>query len=99
MHVVQFLIATEAEVADYVTRGAIGIIAGHFIERQGAAVLGPLDDWLIGADHATLAEMIGLLVLSGLHKAETTRAALRGGFVDHLVVDLKLAEVLLSAEA
>jgi len=53
---------------------------------------------LIGADHATLAEMIGLLVVSGLHKAAATRAALRGGFVDHLVVDVKLAEALRSAE-
>ncbi|MGO4853573.1 sugar-binding transcriptional regulator [Phaeovulum sp. W22_SRMD_FR3] len=96
-HVVQFKIATEAEISDYVKRGAIGIIAGRFIDPEGAPVLGPLDDRLIGADHATLAAMNGLLVVSGLHKAEATIAGLRGGYANHLIVDLELAEVLLAA--
>lgn len=94
-HVVQFQIATVADVADYVARGAVGIIAGRFIDRDGAPVLGALDARLIGADHATLRRMTGMLVVSGLEKAEPTRAALRGGYANHLIVDLPLAEALL----
>lgn len=94
-HVVQFKIATEADVADYVRRGAVGIIAGRFIDETGAAILGPLDERLIGADHATLARMTGLLVVSGMDKATPTRAALRGGYADHMILDLPLAEALL----
>lgn len=95
-HVVQFHIATEADIADYVRRGAVGIIAGRFIDHDGAPVLGPLDERLIGAKHATLAQMSGLLVVSGLHKCTPTLAALRGGYADHLILDLKLAEALLA---
>lgn len=77
-HVVQFKIATADEVADYGARGAVGIIAGRFIDRKGAPILGPLDERLIGADHQTLRRMAGLLVVSGMHKLEPTLAALRG---------------------
>jgi DNA-binding transcriptional regulator LsrR (DeoR family) len=40
--------------------------------------------------------MSGLLVVSGLHKCTPTLAALRGGYADHLIVDLKLAEAILA---
>lgn len=96
-HVVLFKIATEQDIADYVARGAVGIIAGRFIDRKGAPVLGPLDDRLIGADHETLRRMTGFLVVSGLHKLEPTLAALRGGYVDHMVLDVALAEAVLAA--
>lgn len=96
-HVVQFKIATEAEVADYAARGAVGIIAGRFIDRKGVPVLGPLDERLIGADHQTLRRMTGLLVVSGMAKLEPTLAALRGGYVDRIVIDAALASAVLAA--
>lgn len=96
-HVVQFKIATAEEVADYGARGAVGIIAGRFIDRKGAPVLGPLDERLMGADHQTLRRMTGLLVVSGMHKLEPTLAALRGGYVDRIVVDAPLAAAILAA--
>ena len=54
-------------------------------------------DRLIGADHETLRRMTGFLVVSGLHKLEPTLAALRGGYVDHMVLDVALAEAVLAA--
>jgi DNA-binding transcriptional regulator LsrR (DeoR family) len=93
-HVVQFKIATEAEVAAYAARGAAGIVAGRFIDADGRAIVGELDDRLIGADHEMLRNMIGLLVVSGKHKVEAARAALRGGFVNHLVIDQGSAQSL-----
>jgi DNA-binding transcriptional regulator LsrR (DeoR family) len=93
-HVVQFKIATVEEVDDYRRRGAVGIIAGRFIDADGHAVLGQLDERIIGADHDLLRAMEGLLVVSGAFKHQAAQAALRGGFVDHLVTDAKLAELL-----
>ncbi|MGV0819375.1 sugar-binding transcriptional regulator [Martelella sp. AMO21009] len=97
-HVVQFKIATVDEVEDYRLRGAVGIIAGRFIDADGQAVLGELDERLIGADHSLLRHMEGLLVVSGSFKRDATRAALRGGFADHLVTDMELAKLLLAEE-
>ncbi len=94
-HVVQFKIATAEEVDSYRKRGAIGIIAGRFIDVDGQAVRGELDDRLVGVDHDLLRTMKGLLVVSGRSKRDATRAALRGGFADHLVADLELASLLL----
>ncbi|MCM2403365.1 sugar-binding transcriptional regulator [Rhizobium sp. S153] len=97
-HVVQFKIATVEEIDEYRNRGAVGIIAGRFIDEAGQAVLGDLDERIIGADHDLLRKMEGLLVVSGVFKLDAARAALRGGFVDHLVTDTKMAELLTSTD-
>lgn len=95
-HVVQFNLATESDISDYVARGAVGIIAGRFIDAGGAPVLGDLDRRMIGADQESLRAMTGLLVVSGLEKLAAARAALRGGYVDHIVLGAALAEGLLA---
>lgn len=95
-HVVQFNIATKTDIADYVAKGAVGIIAGRFIDAEGAPVLGDLDRRMIGADQEALRNMSGLLVVSGLNKHAATHAALRGGYVTHAVLDLALAEALVN---
>lgn len=95
-HVVQFKIATVQDIEDYRQRGAVGIIAGRFIDAEGKPVLGDIDQRIIGADHDLLRKMEGLLVVSGTFKSDAAKAALRGGFVDHLVTDSRLAELLAS---
>ncbi|GBR68653.1 sugar-binding transcriptional regulator [Gluconobacter kanchanaburiensis] len=94
-HVTHFKIASQRDIENYMERGAAGIIAGRFIDAQGEPVLGEIDTRLIGADHATLRQMDGMLVVSGQHKLAATRAALRGGFAQKLVVDADLAQSLL----
>jgi len=96
-HVVQFKIATTADIEEYSRRGAVGIITGRFIDRDGQAVLGYLDEKIIGVDHDLLRSMEGLLVVSGNFKHDAVLAALRGGFVDHLVVCAPLAEMLVAS--
>lgn len=98
-HVVQFKLASAADIDLYTDKGAVGIIAGRFIDANGAPVPGPLDDRLIGADLSMMRAMTGLLVVSGLHKLQATRAALRGGYAAQVVLDSQLAEHLLQAEA
>jgi deoxyribonucleoside regulator len=87
-----FNIATKADISDYVAKGAVGIIAGRFIDA--AAVLDDMDTRMIGADQAALRNMSGLLVVSGLNKHAARHAALRGGYVTHAVLDMALAEAL-----
>lgn len=96
-HVVQFKIATAEDVELYRRKGAVGIIAGRFVDAEGRAVIGELDSRLIGVDHDLLRGMEGLLVVSGEFKRDATLAALRGGFANHLVTDAKLAAALLAA--
>lgn len=94
-HVVQFKIATEKDISCYKSKGAVGILVGRFIDTDGEPVLGDLDERMIGADHAALKGMLGLLVVSGLAKLDATRAALNGGYASHVVLDAQLAEALL----
>ncbi|MEA9390155.1 sugar-binding domain-containing protein [Acerihabitans sp. TG2] len=95
-HVTQFNIVTEKEVEHYAAQGAVGIIAGRFIDSLGQPVLGEVDDRLMGIDLATLHQMSGLLVASGLDKLPALLAALKGGFANQLVIDSLLAEAILS---
>lgn len=95
-HVVQFKLSTTADIDAYAQKGAVGIIAGRFLDEAGQPVHGALDGRLIGVDLDQMRAMLGLLVVSGLHKLQATRAALRGGYVDQIVVDSVLAEALLA---
>lgn len=94
-HVTQFNIVTEKEVEHYAAQGAVGIIAGRFIDSHGQPVLGEVDDRLMGIDLTTLRQMSGLLVASGLDKLPALLAALKGGFANRLVIDSVLAEAIL----
>lgn len=96
-HVVEFKIATKKDIKDYRAKGAVGIIAGRFIDKDGSPVLGELDERMIGADHETLRDMEGLLVVSGQAKLSPTLAALNGRFASYLVIDEPLATRLIEA--
>lgn len=96
-HVVQFHVATVADIEAYRAQGAVGIIAGRYIDKDGQAVLGALDRRIIGADQALLRRMEGLLVVSGEFKHEAALAALRGGFVDHIALDSAIARLIVEA--
>lgn len=93
-HVVQFKIASAADVARYRAAGAVGIIVGRFVDAEGQPVIGELDERLIGADLQTLRRMEGLMVVAGIAKADATRAALRGAYAKNLVIEERLAEAI-----
>ena len=94
-HVVQFKIATVEDISSYRAKGAVGIIVGRFIDAEGHPVTSDLDDRIIGADHAMLHDMSGLLVVSGTSKTIATHAALKGEYVSELIIAQTLAEALL----
>jgi len=97
-HLLQSGIASSNDLDWYTKNGAKGIICGRFIDENGNQVAGPLDERMIGVtlDQLRAAES-GILVISGQHKLEAALAAIRGGFVSHLILDESIGKALLKA--
>ncbi len=93
-------LASPTEIDAYVRRGARGVLIGRFIDEKGQPVLGDIDDRLIGITLEELKRLPNrLCVAGGPEKVEALRAALRGGYVTHLVTDEDAASELLSGRA
>lgn len=80
----------------YTARGAKGIVCGRFIDGEGRHLVGPLDKRMIGITPDELRACSGILVAAGREKVTAIRAALAGGLVSHLVVDLEIGSLLLA---
>ena len=77
--------------------GVVGEIAGRFFDLDGRIIDPPLSGRIvtIGADELrAIPEVIG--IVSGRPKAAAVGAALRGGLVNALVVDVVHADALLA---
>ncbi len=97
-HVVLSGLATAEDLAWHVARGAVGVICGRFIDAEGRQMPGPMEDRMIGIPLPRLVGLeMGILVTPGLDKVAATRAAIRGGYVTHLVTGTSVAEALLAA--
>lgn len=94
-HLVVFKVATAREVADYRKRGAVCIIAGRFLDCDGNRIEGALDERLFSVELDVLQSMNGMLVASGKSKCEPTLSALRGGYVNRMVLSAELARQVL----
>lgn len=97
-HVVLSGLATAEDLAWHVARGAVGVICGRFIDAEGRQMPGPMEDRMIGIPLPQLVGLeMGILVTPGLDKVAATRAAIRGGYVTHLITGTSVAEALLAA--
>lgn len=98
-HIVLSGLATHEDLAWYAAQGAAGVICGRFIDNAGQQIPGPMDERMIGIPlpHLVGLEM-GILVTPGLDKVAATRAAIRGGYVTHLVTGTSVAEALLAPD-
>jgi DNA-binding transcriptional regulator LsrR (DeoR family) len=89
-------LASREEIDAYVKRGAVGVLIGRFIDSEGRHMIGDLDSRMIGI---TLEELKALpnrlCVAGGPAKKHALRAALRGGYITHLVTDADGAAALL----
>ncbi len=87
-------------VDDYLERGAIAVLIGRFLDRNGEEVEGPLSERQIGmAREELLGVPLRVLVAGGSAKIEAMRAALAGGHATHLITDARSARRLLEAPA
>jgi len=96
-HLLQSGIATVKDLKWYIKKGAAGIICGRFIDVEGNQIQGPLDKRMISVTPDQLRSAgNGILVISGLHKIDATKAAIKGGYVTHLITDEQTGKALLN---
>jgi DNA-binding transcriptional regulator LsrR (DeoR family) len=90
---------TPEKLRPYVEGGAIGVMAGRFLDRDGDPVLGPLDEQMIGMTLREIARIPErICVAGGPEKVEAIDAMLRGGYATILVTDETTAQALAARE-
>lgn len=76
-------------------RGAVGDICLHYFDAQGEPVLSAEEDPVIGMELAQVRKCPQVVALAGSkEKAHAIRGALRGGYVNVLIVDYPTARLL-----
>lgn len=97
-HIMSAGLATMEDLDHYARHGATGVICGRFVDDRGRAIPGPMQDRMIGIPLERLTGLpMGVLVTPGHDKVAATMAAIRGGYVTHLVTGATVAEALLAA--
>ncbi|MDP9631057.1 UNVERIFIED_ORG: dihydroxyacetone kinase-like protein [Ensifer adhaerens] len=83
----------------YLAAGAVGVVAGRFIDERGRPVAGPLDDRTVGISLDML-RRIGtrIAVAGGFDKVPALLAALRGGYANVLITDAATGHGILRAD-
>jgi DNA-binding transcriptional regulator LsrR (DeoR family) len=90
-------LASKKIIDDYVAHGAVAAILGRFIDAEGRAVAGELDSRVIGITVGDLKTFpMRICVAGGQAKITAIRGTLHGGYVTHLVTDVRTAEALLN---
>ncbi len=90
---------TAEKLRPYVDGGAVGVMAGRFLDRDGDPVLGPLDEQMIGMTLREIAKIPErICVAGGPEKVEAIDAMLRGGYATILVTDEATAQALATRE-
>ncbi|GKW44799.1 sugar-binding transcriptional regulator [Planococcus sp. NCCP-2050] len=75
--------------------GAIGDIGSRFYDHSGNEIKHPLNELVIGLDineYKKIPEVIG--IVEGSHKVESIRAALKGNYLNVLVIDDVTADLI-----
>jgi deoxyribonucleoside regulator len=97
-HIMSAGLATMEDLDHYVRHGATGVICGRFVDADGRAIPGPMEERMIGIPLEQLTRLpMGVLVTPGHDKVAATMAAIRGGYATHLVTGATVAEALLAA--
>lgn len=95
-HIVGSGVATHGDLDWYIKNGATGVICGRFIDAHGKPIQGKLDKRMIGVELDKLLDLdMGLLVSEGVDKVRPMLAAIKGGFVTHLVTSTSTAKSMI----
>lgn len=90
-------ICTEAEIDDYIARGAEAAIIGRFIDRQGKPIGGDHDARMVGISLEDIKKVGNRICLGGGRaKLVAIDATLSAGYATHFVTDIATAEALLA---
>ena len=87
---------SEQEARPYLEKGAVAVVAGRFLDAQGHAIGGEIDNRMIGMTIDEIKKIPErICVAAGKEKVEPIRAVLRGGLATTLVTDEQTAQLLL----
>lgn len=88
---------TPPKMEEYIKRGAVGFICGHFIDRNGRNVLPDIESNMVGISLEDLKRNQHVIaVAGGVDKALATYAALKGGYINCLITDVYIAEKIIA---
>jgi deoxyribonucleoside regulator len=86
-------VISEKEYLEFRQRGTVGDCCSHFLNEQGGLFDEELDKRVVGAPLDTIKKIPNkLMVVCGREKTEIITAALKGGLVDSLYIDVPTAE-------
>ena len=86
---------SNAELAAYRSKGAVGDILGRFLDHRGRPLDLEIHDRIVGIDLQSLSAIARVIgVAGGAHKVEAIRAVLAGGTLDMLITDEPTARAL-----
>ncbi len=89
----------KVSIQDYLTKNAVGVVAGRFIDTQGQPVSGPLDERTIGISLDMLRNIdMRIAVAGGFDKVPAILATLRGGYINVLITDAATGRGILNAD-
>jgi len=95
-HIVRCGAVTVDELGALAAQGAVGVIAGQLIDAQGQIVDCAYNRRLISADLGSIRAIPKrMMVVAEDHKFEALLAALRGGYVSHLVISAAMGRRLI----
>jgi DNA-binding transcriptional regulator LsrR (DeoR family) len=93
----QLGLVSDAEIVSLRQAGAVGDLLAHWIDRDGKVVDHPINRRVLAIGPEDLRNVPSVVLVSGgLDKVEVIRAALRGGYVNMLVVDESTAAAVLA---
>ena len=75
--------------------GAVGDVIGWFIDAEGKVIDTPMNERMMSPAPEVVKQIPEKIIeTSGLIKLEPTIAAIRGGWVDVLIIDEELADAI-----
>lgn len=81
---------------EYMKRGAVGFACGHFINKYGRSALPEVENNIIGISLEDIKKNPNVIaVAGGVDKAVAVCAALKGGYLNCLITDAYIAEMVL----
>lgn len=95
-HIVRAGLLTAASMAQYRKKGAVGVVCGRLIDKDGQAIPSAVETRMIGISLDQMrSKDMSLLVVAGPDRTVAARAAIKGGFATHLATSTSIAQLLL----
>lgn len=90
--------SSKAELENYKKLGAVGVLCGRYISKDGAQIDADLNKRLIGIKLDALRRIkTRMFVANGTRKLDAVLAVLKGGYATHLVIDEASGKELLNS--